>query len=190
MKKIIVSCSIKDRVDYKTLKPFQGNLKELSEQNFEKIKKSIIEEGFFMPIGVWEHEGELFILDGHQRKLVLEWLDQNGYEIPLIPIFRIHADSFKNARKKLLHMVSQYGKVTSEGLYEFSIEAEMGIDDLKEFSIPDLDIDKFTAAYFETPEFEIGSEEDQGKLDQKKPVITQCPNCGECFDANENKPKD
>lgn len=69
-------------------------------------------------------------------------------EIPLIPIFRIHADSFKNARKKLLHMVSQYGKVTGEGLYEFSIEAEMGIDDLKEFSIPDMDMDQFIDSYF------------------------------------------
>lgn len=37
--------------------------------------------------------------------------------------------------------------------------------------------------------FEPGSEDDQGQLDQKKPIETQCPKCGECFDANKNKPQ-
>lgn len=55
---------------------------------------------------------------------------------------------------------------------------------------PDFDIDLLGISNFSVvPEFEPGIEEDQGKLDEKKPVITQCPNCGECFDANENKPK-
>lgn len=35
-----------------------------------------------------------------------------------------------------------------------------------------------------------GTEDDQGQLDQKEPLVTQCPNCGECFNAHENKPKD
>lgn len=37
--------------------------------------------------------------------------------------------------------------------------------------------------------FEPGTEDEQGKLDEKSPLVTQCPNCGECFDANKNKPQ-
>lgn len=55
---------------------------------------------------------------------------------------------------------------------------------------PDFDVDLLGLKDFNiVPEFNPGNEEDQGKLDQKKPVVTQCPNCGECFDANENKPQ-
>jgi hypothetical protein len=55
---------------------------------------------------------------------------------------------------------------------------------------PDFDIDLLGIKEFSlVPEFEPGTEDDQGKLDEKKPLVTQCPNCGECFDANENKPK-
>lgn len=38
--------------------------------------------------------------------------------------------------------------------------------------------------------FEAGTEDDQGKLDEKTPLMVQCPNCAECFDAHENKPQD
>lgn len=161
MQTIKITCDVKDRVDYKSIKPFQGKLKELSKENFEKIKKSILEEGFFMPIGVWENEGVLSCLDGHQRLLVLEWLENNGHKIPLIPVFRIIADSFKNARKKLLHMVSQYGKVTGQGLYEFSVEAEMGLADFDNFSIPDLNMDSFMQEFFEDNTVEPGCDEDE-----------------------------
>lgn len=56
---------------------------------------------------------------------------------------------------------------------------------------PDFDIDLLGLKEFTLlpPEFSPGDESDQGKLDEKKPIVTQCPNCGECFDANENKPK-
>jgi site-specific DNA-methyltransferase (adenine-specific) len=161
MQTIKITCDVTDRVDYKSIKPFQGKLKELSKENFEKIKKSILEEGFFMPIGVWAHDGRLNCLDGHQRLLVLEWLEKNGYTIPLIPVFRIIADSFKNARKKLLHMVSQYGKVTGQGLYEFSIEAEMGLADFDNFSIPDLNMDSFMQEFFEDNAVEPGCDEEE-----------------------------
>jgi hypothetical protein len=56
---------------------------------------------------------------------------------------------------------------------------------------PDFDLDYLGMEDFKLDpiDFDVGTEEDQGKLDEKKPLITQCPNCGECFDANENKPK-
>lgn len=56
---------------------------------------------------------------------------------------------------------------------------------------PELKLEMLGVQNFEVipPNFEPGTEEDQGQLDEKKPVVTQCPNCGECFDANENKPK-
>ena len=54
-----------------------------------------------------------------------------------------------------------------------------------------IDIDMLGLRNFNVvPEFEPGTEDDQGKLDQKQPKVVQCPNCGENFDANEAKPQD
>ena len=57
----------------------------------------------------------------------------------------------------------------------------------------DMDLTGFSQeemAKLMAPNFSPGSAEEQGQLDQKQPLITQCPNCGECFNAHENKPKD
>lgn len=62
------------------------------------------------------------------------------------------------------------------------------IQDLGPFDLDILGLKDFNNV-IPTPDFKPGDLGDQGQLDQKKPIVTQCPNCGECFDANENKPK-
>ena len=66
-KEIKISCSIQDRVSIDDLVPTQKNLKSLSKENFEKLRKSIIKNGFFFPIGIWDHDGVIkYIVTGKQ----------------------------------------------------------------------------------------------------------------------------
>lgn len=53
MSEIKVTCSGAKTAKYTDIKPLQGSLKKLTNQNYEKLKKEIIELGFSEPISVW-----------------------------------------------------------------------------------------------------------------------------------------
>ncbi len=137
---IKVTCDGTDYIDYRELKPFQGNLKTLSDENLEKLKKSIIKYGFTVPAFIWDN-GEKYILDAHQRMKALDSLFHDGYKIPPIPVVYIEAKDGKEAKEKLLHITSQYGEFSEQGLTDFLLDANIDIDSLdirltdSEFSI-------------------------------------------------------
>ena len=57
-----------DHVPVASIEPFQGDLKELSEREYNKLKKSILENNLIVPFFVWLETNKL--LDGHQRQRV------------------------------------------------------------------------------------------------------------------------
>lgn len=107
--------------DYRELIPLQGNLKDLSESNYNKLKKSLTEFGFIVPLFIWKHEGKNYIIDAHQRHRVLMKEQAQPF---LLPYVEIEADSEKEAKKRLLVISSQYGKITQEGFDEFAFDIE------------------------------------------------------------------
>lgn len=110
-------------IDYRKLRPFQQGLKDLSEQNYAKLKKSIETHGYFVPAFVWFKDDIPYIIDSHQRHrfLMTEQVkfENTGYEIPYV---EIQADNEQDAKKKLLVISSQYGKITAEGWTEFTAD--------------------------------------------------------------------
>ena len=58
------------------------NFKEISDDSFQKLKTSIVQNGFIQPFNVWESNGKLNILDGHHRKKAMEELSLEGFVIP------------------------------------------------------------------------------------------------------------
>ncbi len=118
------------------LKPLQGNLKFLPDDNYEKLKKSFQEKGLFVPMFVW-HRGEkdFAIMDGHGRekffkKECAEFVDENGKPTDEVPCVVIHADNLKDAKEKLLIITSQYQTITQEGLDGFGVDLDEGwVDD-------------------------------------------------------------
>jgi hypothetical protein len=46
-------------------------------------------------------------------------LRQDGYDIPLLPVVYIDADSVADAKEKLLYITSQYGEFNREGYNQF-----------------------------------------------------------------------
>jgi DNA modification methylase len=127
-------------VDISGLTPFQGKLKTLSEPNFNKLRKAIIEEGFCFSVHVWQSGDVIYIIDGHQRIEVMIMMRKAGDTIPEITCSFIEADTYHDAKKLVLLAVSQYGKVDNEGFLDF-IDGEnfdLGDFDLPDFAMPDI----------------------------------------------------
>jgi DNA modification methylase len=100
------------------LEPFQGGLKELTAREYGKLKKSLLENGVIVPFFVWAETGKL--LDGHQRRRVFE---SEGWQMD-VPVVYISAENEQDAKRKLLVISSQYGKVTQEGFDEFTFDLD------------------------------------------------------------------
>lgn len=107
-----------DHVPVSSLEPFQGDLKDLSEREYKKLKKSILENGLIVPFFVWLETGKL--LDGHQRSRVFI---REGWSLD-VPIVYISADSEQDAKKKLLVISSQYGRITQDGFDAFTFDLD------------------------------------------------------------------
>ncbi len=123
-----------DRVPLDELEEFQGNLKSLGKTEYAKLKQSITEKGFIVPCFAWRNGSDKWkLLDGHQRVRVIR---TEGWEIDGgIPIVEIAAEDERDAKEKLLAIVSRYGRVEGQGLYEFLDGT--GID-LEQWAVPDL----------------------------------------------------
>lgn len=167
-------------------KALQGQLKFLDEVNYSKLKKSIEGNGFFMPVIAWiDAKGQKWLLDGHQRANVLTtegWLEP-------VPYLEIKASTRKEAAEKLLHISSQYGTITQEGLDEFLATFEID-------TIAALERVNFDAIFdFSEEAFAIENAHDAPEIEDdfeetKRLNEIQCPECGHHNLKREFKPYD
>lgn len=151
MKKINDIVGKLERIDFELIIPFQGNLKDLTIENYEKLKKQILDKSFAFPIDVWEDKEskKIYTIDGHQRIRCLHKMKQEGYEIPKIPCVFIEASGYKEAKELLLARTSQYGTMTDQGLYEYL--AESGIDwrnAVESFTFDSIDFNEFAMNFY------------------------------------------
>jgi len=106
-----------------------NQLKNNTKRDVEKLKKSILNRGFFSPFLVWNN----FIFDGTGRVLALKELEKEGNRIPDLPCLFVEANNLAEAKIYALQMSSKHGEITQESLYEFSIdipEVETLIDEV------------------------------------------------------------
>lgn len=135
------------------LHEFQGNLKDLSKENYEKFKQELLDLGFSEPVSVWNLEGRWMLLNGHQRLRTLRAMKQEGIDVPRsIPVSVVQAKDIEEAKKKVLSLTSQYGQITKDGLYEFMSEAGLEMEDIENFRFPEIDLDNFGEEFFEEQE--------------------------------------
>lgn len=150
----------------------QGDLKFLSKINYDKLKKNIEKHGFDIPVTVWiDSQGEKWLLDGHQRKHVLETENWNNP----IPYLVIKAPNMKTAAERLLEITSQYGTVTQEGLDEYIAKFELPeLETLEMINFDGVFNFSIEKAPAEDPNFESPEDKDNSK----KLNEIQCPECG------------
>lgn len=134
------------RVPIKTLVGFQQGLKSLSISEYDKLYASLKRFGFFAPVFIWaDHD---LILDGHQRLFVCQdaELEVEGG----IPVVEIEAKDEQEAAKKLLLISSTYGKISYEGLYEFSAKHGVNFREFQLTDLPGINMDEYLKHF--TPE--------------------------------------
>ena len=172
-----IKCAYKEllSIDDPRIIPNPDNPNDHSSEQIIQYAKILNYQGQRKPIVISNQSG--FIVTGHGMFLAAK---ECGAEK-----IAVDFQDFDNQAMEYAHVVADNG---------LAMQAELNKAKINEKFIefgPDFDIDMFGLYNFkiEIPDFSVGTLEDQGKLDEKKPVITQCPNCGECFDANENKPK-
>ncbi len=145
------------------LLPSQGNLKDLSETNYKKLKNTIERRGFSYPVYVWEDDNKiLHLLDGHQRQRVLM---TEGWNEP-IPYLKVPAKNLQEAMARLLEITSQYATITQEGIDEFIATYELNESEV-------YDATSFDALNKYGDDEEVEIEEDEAPEVSTEPAISE-----------------
>jgi hypothetical protein len=161
---IKITCDVKDFARIEDLIPIQCDLKIFTNDAYQKLRKEIIDLGFSFPFFVWEDGGVLKLLDGTHRKETVLRMREEGIEFPeLLPIVKILADDYSQAKRKLLAVTSSYAKITEGGLKNF-------VFDIEGFSLTEMkdsfDLEGINYNYFSLDPLTFGDE----------PTINSLPN--------------
>lgn len=184
---ITISCEGATTVELDELQDLQGNLKDLPQQNYVKLRNSIVKYGFSFPIDIWiDQEGKKWIIDAHQRVRTLKQMRTEGVTIPPLPASITHAKDKKEAKEKLLVLLSRYGKITREGYDGFIDEvgfevSESDMSDLIE--IPEVQMWDNNDSPAET------ATSDSGDSNPVKVRQMKCPSCGHEWNLFDNAPQ-
>ena len=169
-----------DFPDYKTkpvqeLIPYARNSRTHSDEQVAQIAASIKEFGFLNPIII---DGENGIIAGHGRVLAAQRLGLD--ELPCVEASHL-TDTQRRA-----YVIADNKLALNAGWDSELLRIEL--DDLGDAGF-DLELTGFSDEEIEAlsfaPDFEPGSEDDQGRLDELAPKLVSCPHCGMEFDSRE-----
>lgn len=193
-KKIVINCDVDATLPLSYLKVLQGDLKTLTEDSYQKLKRSIIKLGFSFPFFIWEDPNTaiIWIIDGTQRFTTLNRMKDEGYRIPQVPVVFIKATDLDQAKAKCAVAASHYGEFSVSGTQNFFKDLKMPEFDffkIPTFSLPPiLDIDKdAVTTTVESHERTLGKAKPEKKEPEK--AVCACPKCGHEFNPFEKKPK-
>ena len=153
------------------LVPYARNSRTHSESQVAQIASSIREFGFTNPVLIDNENG---IIAGHGRVMGAQKLGLKD-----VPCIRL---SHLTDIQRRAYIIAENKLALNAGWDEEMLGLELS--DLRELDF-DLDLTGFDADEIESalnpcePDFEPGTEGDQGKLDEKSPI--ECPHCKKFF---------
>lgn len=115
------------KADYRTVENIQGDLKNLSKEDYDRLRTSLKENGLLMPFAMWLNPADekMYLIDGNQRRRVFLFENVTPFEIPYI---LVPGKTIDESKKNLLQISSNYGKVTEKGLTDFVINLDIPQD--------------------------------------------------------------
>ena len=143
--KIPIKCKGSRTVPLSQLQNFQGSLKKLPSSEYRKYKKSILTHGVIDVFKVWRNQDKEFLMDGHQKLLILtDLIKSEKYIVDDLPVSDVFPKDEKEAKQWLLLITSRYGQVTQEGFNNYLKEANITFDNVKlDIELPEIDVDEF-----------------------------------------------
>ena len=166
-KMIEIKCDCDKVIDFHELTEFQGGLKERTQADYDKAKKSILKYGWSFVLYYWNDGKTKWIIDGHNRVTVLKQLEKDGYFIPPIPAIEVFCKDRKEAKEKLLRLNSTFGTMSKESVLTFADDIELNFD---EIALPDSVID-FTDQSGEIAETE--GDDEAPEVDEKSEPVSK-----------------
>lgn len=156
-----IHCNHDELVDPKTLEDHPKNPNKHADDQIERLAKLYEYHGIRHPIIVSKLSNK--IVAGHGRKLAA--IRAGIKEFPVV------YQDFENSD-------AEYAFLTSDNAIALWSDLDFSMINLSVADLgPDFDIDLLGIKNFGIdPGFEPGTEEEQGKLDTKKPIT--CPECG------------
>jgi len=151
--------------------PYAQNTRTHSEIQIQQIAGSIREFGFTNPILI---DGENGIIAGHGRVMAASKLG-----LAKVPCIRL---AHLTDTQKRAYIIADNKLALNAGWDKEMLGLELA--DLRELDF-DLDLTGFDGDEIENclnpqePDFQPGTEDDQGKLDEKSPI--ECPHCHKFF---------
>lgn len=172
-KTLRVTCKAHSLANLDALIPFQENLKELDEEGANKLRRSLLKHGISFPFFIWNNNGANYILDGTQRERVLLMMRKEGWEIPMLPVDFVEAKNKKEAREKILLILSQYGKMNEDSFRDFLEESRLAFDKISAMiSLPQINIPIFLS------NGEVVPPEEFKEYTETIETEYECPKCG------------
>lgn len=149
MPAIKITIKTKDNLPLKSLIPFQDDIKTLPKERYEKLRKSVLKYGVFLPFFIWKHKGKNYIADGHQRRvMLLQMIENEAYTCPNLPVVYVPAASYAEAKQKVLIITSQYGVFSDEGFDAFIKSNKLKFEEIVSIcNFPDFDFGDFAEKF-------------------------------------------
>jgi hypothetical protein len=144
-----MSKEIKNRIieykqlDFKSLEWFQPtDLKVIDEEKINKLKRSLIKNGFLTPFFVWQNKNKNLIIDSHIRQLALsDLINEDKVKLKKVQCAIMDIKNKNEAKKFVSIFNSHYADIHQDNYLDW-IGNE--IDKLKdEIEIPNIDFDIF-----------------------------------------------
>jgi hypothetical protein len=148
-KRIKIAVAAKTLLPVDKLEPFQGDLKRLDKEEYERLRGNILKYGFSFALNVWQNKGHNYIIDGHQRLFTIQQLIKvEGYKCPQLPVTLMDAKSFQEAKEKVLSGASSFGRVQMSGLHKYMVDNNIPFETVVSVaSFPEVDFSKFSADF-------------------------------------------
>jgi len=117
--------------------------KTLTPQTEQKLINSMIENNFIMSFHVWENEGKIYCIDGHQRiQKIFPKLESMGYKLPeRFPTNFIECQNMQEAASLIFVFNSQYAKIEEEEAAKLIMQLNLDLTKIKKTTeLPKLDL--------------------------------------------------
>lgn len=156
------------------LVPYASNARFHSQEQIDQIAASIREFGWTNPILL---DGDNGVIAGHARLRAAQKLGLN--EAPCIELSHL-TDEQKRAYILADNKLTLWGEWDNDTL---KVELERLDTDGIDLSLTGFDAGEVSEllGYDDMPDFEPGSEDDQGRLDETEDKSVTCPECGHEF---------
>lgn len=140
-------------------------IKKQSKIQLEKLKTSLVNNGFSSPMAVWQKGKKIYIIDAHHRQLAMKELELDGVKIPeKLPAIFLDIKNEKEAKKIWAIYQSQYAELEQTEVIDFL--GDFNLDDLGlEIDIPDIKLEIWKPI------------DNEQEIDENIEIKNKCPKC-------------